>query len=64
VTDAATAWVEDASRDGWGEYLTEIDGESWRDYFPSHAEQFWRHYEVITGQAVADHSASFFSCSC
>lgn len=24
----------------------------------------WRHYEIVTGTKVADHDATFFSCSC
>jgi hypothetical protein len=43
-----------------GGYL--IDGEKWEGFYtPS---EFWRHYEIVTGNPVEDHDANFFSCSC
>lgn len=27
-------------------------------------EEFWKHYEVVTGKKVDNHKATFFSCSC
>lgn len=49
------------------EYLTEHDSERTRDmaYEEGMMEQFWHHYEIVTGKAVEkEKRESFFSCSC
>lgn len=57
---AAKDWVEHE------EYTVEHGSEHWRNTFNEQglAEEFWKHYEVVTGTKVDDHSATFFSCSC
>lgn len=62
LMNAADDWIND--KDGWGNYLTQQGHENWRDDFPRMAEEFWNNYEVVTGRAVEDKQASFFSCSC
>lgn len=61
IIDGARWWVADKRRGGWGEYLNFgglLEGESVPD-------EFWPHYEVVTGEKVADdHRGSFFTCSC
>ena len=44
----------------YGGYIS--DGGKWEGF--STPPEFWRHYEIITGQPVEDHNANFFSCSC
>lgn len=46
----------------YGEYTTQYGRETWRDGF--NAEEFWKHYEIVTGETVKDHEAHIFSCSC
>jgi hypothetical protein len=44
-----------------GEYL--IDGGKWEGF--DVPDEFWSHYEAVTGERVAeDDRGSFFSCSC
>lgn len=58
----ARDWLE-SKRGGasWGEYLVQggtLEGVSTSD-------EFWKHYERVTGEVVADdHRQNFFSCSC
>lgn len=28
------------------------------------AAEFWRHYQIITGEQVENHEATFFTCAC
>lgn len=61
LMDAAAAWVGSKQIGGWGEYLNMgplLEG--------SHVpDDFWRHYEKVTGQTVEEeHRGSFFTCSC
>lgn len=56
---AAKAWLDDE------EYIVEYGSETWRGVMWDHQDEFWDHYEAVTGQKV--HNASrgnFFSCSC
>lgn len=62
LMDGANDWVRSRRRgDRWGEYIiggAEMEGESVPD-------EFWNHYETMTGDSVAEeHRGSFFSCSC
>lgn len=61
VMDGARDYVADRRSGGYGEYLCFgglLEGES----VP---EEFWSHYERVTGERVAeDHRGSFFTCSC
>jgi hypothetical protein len=61
LMDGAREWVDSKKRGGWGEYLCFgglLEGES----VP---EEFWTHYEAVTGEKVEeDHRGSFFTCSC
>lgn len=58
---AAENWVDSQKSGGWGEYITggsEMEGETVPD-------EFWEHYERVTGRSVEEeHRGSFFSCSC
>jgi hypothetical protein len=57
----AADWVRSKEAGGWGDYLCFgglLEGESVPD-------EFWNHYEAVTGQKVEeDHRGSFFTCSC
>ncbi|MFL9943681.1 hypothetical protein [Paraburkholderia graminis] len=61
LMDGAREWVDSKKRGSWGEYLCFgglLEGES----VP---EEFWPHYEAVTGEKVEeDHRGSFFTCSC
>lgn len=60
LMDAANRWVDD------GQYWTERGSESWREvgwYHNNLIEEFWGHFEIVTGKNAADRSA-FFSCTC
>lgn len=61
VMEGARDYVADRERGGYGEYLCFgglLEGESVPD-------EFWPHYERVTGKPVPDdHRGSFFSCSC
>ncbi|MFM0044072.1 hypothetical protein [Paraburkholderia sediminicola] len=61
LMEGAHDWVDSRKRGSWGEYLCFgglLEGESVPD-------EFWPHYEVVTGQKVGeDHRGSFFTCSC
>lgn len=58
LMDAARRWL--ASEDT----TTQHGWESWRDNFPSRAEEFWENFEIITGRTPPDKTDSFFYCSC
>jgi hypothetical protein len=61
LMEGAAEWVESKKRGGWGEYLC-FGGLLEGEYVP---EEFWPHYEAVTGRAVEEeHRGSFFSCSC
>ena len=47
-----------------GDYIVEYDAENWRDHWYSIQEEFWRHYEVVTGRKVDENNKGGFSCSC
>lgn len=61
LMDGAREWVDSKKRGQWGEYLCFgglLEGESVPD-------EFWPHYEAVTGEKVEeDHRGSFFTCSC
>jgi hypothetical protein len=61
LMEGAREWVDSKKRGGWGEYLCFgglLEGESVPD-------EFWTHYEAVTGEKVEeDHRGSFFTCSC
>jgi hypothetical protein len=61
LMEGAADWVRSKEAGGWGGYLCFgglLEGESVPD-------EFWNHYEAVTGQKVAeDHRGSFFTCSC
>jgi len=44
----------------YDDYL--VDGGKWEGFRTP--EEFWRHYEIVTGNPVKDHDVNFFSCSC
>lgn len=62
LMEHAIRWVESTKeKDSWGEYW--VDGGRWEGV--SLSDQFWDHYEVVTGTIVKPESkTSFFSCSC
>ncbi len=46
-----------------GDYM--IDGGRWEGFGLSNAEEFWKNYEIVTGETVPKEDRhSFFSCSC
>jgi len=61
LIDGAEDWVHCQENGHWGNYIVggaEMEGESVPD-------EFWHHYEVVTGNEVPEeYRSSFFSCSC
>lgn len=55
LMSAAARWNES------GDY-TRDDSETYKDYWDEFPE-FWKHYEIVTGEAVESKEA-FFTCSC
>ena len=61
LMSGAAGWVESKKHGGYGEYLC-FGGLLEGEYVP---DEFWPHYENVTGTKVADeHRGSFFTCSC
>jgi hypothetical protein len=59
LMESARDWLEG------GEYKTQYGTETWRDEFPRYTDEFWIHFEIVTGEKVPeDKRQSFFSCSC
>jgi hypothetical protein len=57
MMNAALEYIED------GEIKVQHGDESWRNEFYATGEEFWNHYEIVTGKVVED-KGCFFSCSC
>lgn len=61
LMQGARDWLSSKRSDGWGNYLCFgglLEGESVPD-------EFWEHYEVVTGEVVEEKDrGSFFTCSC
>ena len=61
LMDAANDWVTSREHDTWGEYLNRgelLDGVSL-------ANEFWTHFEKVTGKDVnPEYQENFFTCSC
>jgi hypothetical protein len=61
LMEGASNWLEDQRGSGYGEYLCFgglLEGQSVPD-------EFWDHYETITGdKAAPEHRGTFFTCSC
>jgi len=56
----ARNWATDTR---YYQYVTQRGSESWRSTF--RAEEFWTHFETLTGiRLVDDKRTNFFSCSC
>ncbi|WP_261526135.1 hypothetical protein [Burkholderia multivorans] len=61
LMEGAREWVDSKKRGEWGEYLC-FGGLLEGEYVP---DEFWLHYEAVTGEKVEDgHRGSFFTCSC
>lgn len=61
LMENAASWLADKS--SWPDYNVQQGSERWRDTF--NADEFWHHYEVVTGTVVpADKKASMYCCSC
>lgn len=61
VMDGAREYVSSRRTGGYGEYLC-FGGLLEDEYVP---DEFWSHYEKVTGEKVDDdHRGSFFTCSC
>ena len=59
LMDAAARWVEDEDYTHMGE------NEDYKKALNNRQEEFWRHYGIVTGQAVPkEKQGYFFSCSC
>lgn len=60
LMNAAEMWVISSKNGGWGEYWSKPKFES--EGIP---QEFWKHYEIVTGTEVEDRSkSSFLTCSC
>lgn len=66
MMDLAERMMDVENRDPYGEYIHMGDNESYKNYFWGHEEEFWKHYEAITGNKPGKEAKenSFFSCSC
>jgi hypothetical protein len=62
LMDGARAYAESQERGDFGDYIHMGTNEAYKGGFP--AKEFWACYQKLTGRAVADDDASFFSCSC
>jgi hypothetical protein len=61
LMEAARDWVDSMnSPNSWGAYYSKEKFEG--EYLP---EEFWEHYQNVTGEVLADYQkGSFFTCSC
>lgn len=58
MMENARTWLD------YEEHTTQLGSERWRDRFGD-PEEFWIHYEAVTGAKVAGvQRQSFYSCSC
>lgn len=65
--DCTYEWLMAAARSHreTGEYVTEEGGQHWEDVLYRRGRAaFWQRYALVTGEAVGDADAEFFSCSC
>lgn len=64
LMQAASYWVE-GEREGqqWNGNYTYDNSESYKDVPDEKWEEFWHHYEIVTG-TTAKERTSFFTCSC
>lgn len=61
LLEGARIWVETSKSDRWGEMMC-FGGQFEGAYIP---DEFWEHYEAVTGEAVpAEHKQNFLTCSC
>ncbi len=66
---AAEYWLQ-GERDkgrrpgGYNSNYTYDNSETYKDVDEAKWPIFWHHYEIVTGVKVADHEATFFTCSC
>jgi uncharacterized protein (TIGR02996 family) len=59
LIQAGRDWLRD------GDYFVQIGDESLRNQFGGNADEFWRHWQMCTGNVVPpDKWDSPFSCSC
>jgi hypothetical protein len=74
---ASKAWIENmASQCGvsyddvidaatTGDYIHMGENERYKDVYWNNADEFWRHFEIVTGTSVhPEDRPSLFSCSC
>lgn len=47
-----------------GEFITQPGSEDWRELWYGIEDEFWRHYENVTGRPVEMRNRGGFSCSC
>lgn len=59
MMELAKTWEPDERNGSWGDYETR--GAEWEGL--STGEDFWKHYEIVTGVAVPG-GGSIFNCSC
>jgi len=57
LMEAAELWLNDQeyTYDN-SEIYKGVSGDKW--------PVFWKHYEIVTGKKVEDHTATFYTCSC
>lgn len=58
LMEAANEYLETGDR------TVQHGSEWWRDQFSGHEEEFWNHFEIVTGKKVEERTASIFCCSC
>jgi hypothetical protein len=65
LMEAAEYWL-DGERDGvnWNDNYTYDNSERYKRVDYAKWPVFWKHYEIVTGVAVKNHGATFFTCSC
>lgn len=57
LMENAESWLE------YSDYIVQHGSERWRDNF--NPDEFWHHYEVITGKTVdPDKKCNFYCCTC
>lgn len=60
IMETAKSHFTEDGKERWGDYINggaEMEGEHT-------SEEFWKHFEIVTGIKVEDKNTNFFSCSC
>ncbi len=58
----AERWLDASGYDG---YTIQYGSENWRSVMWDRKDEFWKHYQIVTGKPVpAEKQENFYSCSC